>query len=332
MSTATPWLPRLAITLGEPAGIGPEIVAALAASEVSADLIAIGDRNLLQRAAQSRGIALNIADDDGQWIAERKPGSLRCIHLPISTPAVPGKLDVRNAPYVVATLARAADGCLEGEFDAMVTAPVQKSIINDAGLSFSGHTEFLADRAKCRVAMMLVAPGLRVVLATTHLPLSEVPKAITAEGLVQTLRIAYNDLRHRFGFDSPRIAVLGLNPHAGENGYLGHEEIEIISPAIAALRSEGLLIEGPLSADTAFVPAKREQVDAYLAMYHDQGLPVLKALGFGDSVNVTLGLPFIRTSVDHGTALSLAGTGRADPLSLIAATEMAIEMVAMSLV
>lgn len=326
MSAAKPWLPRLAVTLGEPAGIGPEIVAALAASEVSADLIAVGDRNVLQRAAQSRGITLDIADDDGQWIAERAPGSLRCIHLPTSTPVVPGKLDVRNAPYVVATLARAADGCLEGEFDAMVTAPVQKSIINDAGIAFSGHTEFLANRAKCRVAMMLVAPGLRVVLATTHLPLADVPKAITPEGLVQTLRIAYNDLRHRFGLESPRIAVLGLNPHAGENGYLGHEEIEIISPAIAALRSEGLLVEGPLSADTAFVPWKHEQVDAYVAMYHDQGLPVLKALGFGDSVNVTLGLPFIRTSVDHGTALSLAGTGRADPESMIAAAEMAIEM------
>ena len=330
MNTAKPWLPRLAITLGEPAGIGAEIVAALAASDVSADLIAIGDRAVLQRAAQSRGIELQIADDDGQWIADRAPGSLRCIHLPVSTTVVPGKLDVRNAPYVVATLARATDGCLEGEFDAMVTAPVQKSIINDAGISFSGHTEFLANRAKCRVAMMLVAPGLRVVLATTHLPLAEVAKAITPEGLVQTLRITYNDLRHRFGFDSPRIAVLGLNPHAGENGYLGHEEIEIITPAINALRSEGLLIEGPLSADTAFLPSKREQVDAYLAMYHDQGLPVLKALGFGDSVNVTLGLPFIRTSVDHGTALSLAGTGRAAPESMIAATEMAIEMVAAS--
>jgi 4-hydroxythreonine-4-phosphate dehydrogenase len=331
MNAAKPWLPRIAVTLGEPAGIGPEIVAALAATEVCADLIAIGDRNLLQRAAQSRGIVLNIADDDGQWIAAREPGSLRCIHLPVSTTVVPGKLDVRNAPYVVATLARATDGCLEGEFDAMVTAPVQKSIINDAGISFSGHTEFLADRAKCRVAMMLVAPGLRVVLATTHLPLADVPKAITPEGLVQTLRIAYNDLRHRFGFDSPRIAVLGLNPHAGENGYLGHEEIEIISPAIAALRSEGLLIEGPLSADTAFVPSKREQIDAYLAMYHDQGLPVLKALGFGDSVNVTLGLPFIRTSVDHGTALSIAGSGRASAESLIAATEMAVEMASISL-
>ncbi len=331
MSAAKPWLPRIAVTAGEPAGIGPDIAAALAATEINADLILIGDRQLVQRAAQAQGIALTISDDDGQWIAERQPGTMRCVHLPVSTPSTPGKLDVRNGPYVVATLARANDGCLDGEFDALVTAPVQKSIINDAGIAFTGHTEYFANRSKCRVAMMLVAPGLRVVLATTHLALADVPAAITPETIVQTLRIAYNDLRHRFGFDSPRIAVLGLNPHAGENGHLGHEEIEIIAPAIEALRGEGLLLEGPLSADTAFVPSKREQVDAYLAMYHDQGLPVLKALGFGDSVNVTLGLPFIRTSVDHGTALSLAGTGRADPLSIIAATEMAMEIISISL-
>jgi 4-hydroxythreonine-4-phosphate dehydrogenase len=331
MSAAKPWLPRIAVTSGEPAGIGPDIVAALAASEVNADLILIGDKNLVQRAAQAQDVALSIVDDDGQWIAERQPGTLRCIHMPVSVPVTPGRLDVRNAPYVVATLARVNDGCLEGEFDAVVTAPVQKSIINDAGIAFTGHTEYFANRSKCRVAMMLVAPGLRVVLATTHLPLAEVSAAITPENLVQTLRITYNDLRHRFGLESPRIAVLGLNPHAGENGHLGHEEIEIITPSIEALRGEGLLLEGPLSADTAFVPSKREQVDAYLAMYHDQGLPVLKALGFGDSVNVTLGLPYIRTSVDHGTALSLAGTGRADPASLIAATEMAMEMFSISL-
>ncbi|MEP6483030.1 MAG: 4-hydroxythreonine-4-phosphate dehydrogenase PdxA [Rudaea sp.] len=331
MSAVKPWLPRLAVTLGEPAGIGPEIVAALAATDIKADLIAIGDRNLLQRAAHSRGILLRIEEDDGQWIADRAAGSLRCIHLPISVPETFGKLDVRNAPYVLATLARAADGCLEGEFDAMVTAPVQKSIINDAGVSFIGHTEFLASRSKCRVVMMLVAPGLRVVLATTHLPLADVPQAITPEGLIQTLRILYNDLRHRFGMESPRIAVLGLNPHAGESGHLGHEEIEIITPALDALRAEGLMIQGPLPADTAFLLSKRENVDAYLAMYHDQGLPVLKALGFGDSVNVTLGLPFIRTSVDHGTALTLAGTGTADTASMIAATEMAMRMVAASM-
>jgi 4-hydroxythreonine-4-phosphate dehydrogenase len=330
--SATPrWLPRLAITPGEPAGIGPDIVAALAATDIAADLIAIGDRTLLQRAAQTHGIALTIVDDDGQWIAERKAGTLRCIHLPVSAAVTPGKLDVRNGPYVVATLARAADGCLEGEFDGLVTAPVQKSIIADAGIAFSGHTEFFAARAKCRVAMMLAAPGLRVILATTHLPLADVPQAITAESLVQTLRIAYNELRHRFGLESPRLTVLGLNPHAGENGHLGREEIDIIAPALDALRREGLLIEGPLSADTAFLPSKRAEVDAYLAMYHDQGLPVLKALGFGDSVNVTLGLPFIRTSVDHGTALSLAGTGRADSASLVAATRMAMQMCAASL-
>ncbi len=331
MSAAKPWLPRIAVTAGEPAGIGPEIVAALAASEIDADLILIGDKNLVQRAAQSQGIALTIVDDDGQWIAERKPSTLRCVHLPVSTSVTPGKLDVRNAPHVLATLARANDGCLEGEFDALVTAPVQKSIINDAGISFTGHTEYFASRSKCRVAMMLVAPGLRVVLATTHLPLADVSAAITPENLVQTLRITYNDLRHRFGLESPHIAVLGLNPHAGENGHLGREEVDIITPSIEALRGEGLLLEGPLSADTAFLPSKREQVDAYLAMYHDQGLPVLKALGFGDSVNVTLGLPYIRTSVDHGTALALAGTGRADSTSLIAATEMAMQMVAISL-
>ncbi len=331
MSAVKPWLPRLAITPGEPAGIGPDIVAALAATDIAADLIVVGDRTLVQRAAQAQGLTLHIEDDDGQWRSERRPGTLRCIHLPISVPATPGKLDVRNGPYVVATLARATDGCMEGEFDALVTAPVQKSIIADAGIAFSGHTEFLAARSKCRVAMMLVAPGLRIVLATTHLPLSEVPRAITPESLVQTLRITYNDLRHRFGLDSPRITVLGLNPHAGENGHLGHEEIEIIAPALNALRAEGLQIEGPISADTAFLPSKRENVDAYLAMYHDQGLPVLKALGFGDSVNVTLGLPFIRTSVDHGTALSLAGTGRADAASIIAATHMAIRMAAASL-
>src|ERR1700761_958951 len=228
MSAATPWLPRIAITAGEPAGVGPEIVAALAASDIRADLILIGDKHLVQRAAQAEGVALSVTDDVGQGIAERKPRSLRCIHMPVSTPVTPGKLDVRNAPYVVATLARANDGCLEGEFDAVVTAPVQKSIINDAGIAFTGHTEYFANRSKCRVAMMLVAPGLRIVLATTHLPLAEVPAAITPENIVQTLRIAYNDLRHRFGLESPRIAVLGLNPHAGENGHLGREEIDII--------------------------------------------------------------------------------------------------------
>jgi 4-hydroxythreonine-4-phosphate dehydrogenase len=246
-------------------------------------------------------------------------------------PVVPGTLDVRNAPHVLATLTRAANGCLEGEFDAIVTAPVHKGVINDAGIPFTGHTEFFAARAHSDVVMLLVAPGLRVALATTHLALSAVPAAITAASLVRTLRILNDDLRHRFGIAAPRIAVLGLNPHAGEGGHLGREEIDIIAPALAALRAEGLQLDGPLSADTAFVPAKREQYDAYLAMFHDQGLPVLKALGFGDGVNVTLGLPFIRTSVDHGTALDLAGTGRADPASMMAAAGLAAQLAARNL-
>lgn len=321
-----PFLPRLAVTLGEPAGIGAELVAALAATDLGADLIAIGDKDSLLLAAQTRSITLQLDADDGQWRRERAPGSLRYVHVPAPAPIVPGRLDVRNAPYVVDMLARAVDGGLEGEFDALVTAPVQKSVINDAGIAFTGHTEFFADRAKCDVAMLLVAPGLRVALATTHLPLAEVPAAITPAALVRILRIVHNDLRHRFRIENPRIGVLALNPHAGEGGHLGREEIDIIAPTLAALRTEGMRPEGPLSADTAFVPAQRERFDAYLAMYHDQGLPVLKALGFGDSVNVTLGLPFVRTSVDHGTALNLAGTGTADPASLIAAAKLAMEL------
>lgn len=321
-----PFLPRLAVTLGEPAGIGAELVAALAATDLAADLIAIGDKDALLLAAQTRGIALQLDADDGQWQRERAPGSLRYAHIHAPAPIVPGKLDVRNAPYVVDMLTRAADGCLEGEFDALVTAPVQKSIINDAGIAFTGHTEFFAERAKCDVAMLLAAPGLRVALATTHLSLAEVPAAIAPAALARILRIVYNDLCHRFRIENPRIAVLGLNPHAGEGGHLGREEIDVIAPTLAALRADGMRLEGPLSADTAFVPAKRARFDAYLAMYHDQGLPVLKALGFGDSVNVTLGLPFVRTSVDHGTALDLAGTGQADPASLIAAAKLAMEL------
>jgi len=321
------YLPRLAITTGEPAGIGPEIVAALAASDLPADLIAVGDKDVLLLAAQSRGIALTLEPDDSQWRSGRRAGSLRYVHVPAHAAVVPGLLNVDNAAYVVEMLARAADGSLQGEFDALVTAPVHKGIVNDAGIPFTGHTEFFATRAQCDVAMLLVAPGLRVALATTHLPLAQVPAAITASRLVEILRIVYNDLRARFRIAQPRIAVLGLNPHAGEGGHLGDEEIRIMAPILEALRGEGMQLDGPLSADTAFVPAKRALYDAYLAMYHDQGLPVLKALGFGDSVNVTLGLPFVRTSVDHGTALDLAGTGKADAASMIAAAKMAMELV-----
>ncbi|MBS0516803.1 MAG: 4-hydroxythreonine-4-phosphate dehydrogenase PdxA [Proteobacteria bacterium] len=326
-------LPRIAITSGEPAGIGPELVAALAATDVPADLIAIADRGLLTAAAAARNTVLDIEDYAAARIARRRPGALRCLHVPLRVARTPGKLDPRNGAYVIDSLARAADGCAAGEFDALVTAPVQKSAVADAGIPFTGHTEFFAERAQREVVMMLIAPdggdrALRVALATTHLPLARVPGAITRVGLVRTLTIVCEELIAKFGIAAPRVAVLGLNPHAGEAGHLGREEIDVIVPAIEQVRAAGFDIVGPLPADTAFVATQRVRFDAVLAMYHDQGLPVLKALGFGDSVNLTLGLPWIRTSVDHGTALDLAGTGQADPSSLIAATRLALQLVA----
>jgi 4-hydroxythreonine-4-phosphate dehydrogenase len=331
MATTTA-LPRIAITAGEPAGIGPELVAALAATDFAADLIAIGNADLLARAARGRGITLKMESFDGARRSARAPGSLRCIDIALAAPVCAGQLDVRNAHHVIAMLTRAADGCLHGDFEAVVTAPVQKSIIADAGIAFTGHTEFFAQRTGSDVVMLLTAPGggrldgdLRVALATTHLPLAAVPAAITREGLVRTLRILCDDLIGRFGIAAPRVAVLGLNPHAGENGHLGREEIDTIIPAIEQLRAAGFDVAGPLPADTAFLPSQLVRFDAVLAMYHDQGLPVLKHAGFGHGVNVTLGLPFIRTSVDHGTALDLAGTGRADASSMIAAAKLALE-------
>jgi 4-hydroxythreonine-4-phosphate dehydrogenase len=245
-------------------------------------------------------------------------------HVPLERPAVPGKLDPANSRYVLAILERAVQGCLSGEYDAMVTAPVQKSVINDAGIAFSGHTEFLADRARAgHVVMMLVGGGLRVALATTHLPLADVPKAITRDAVVKTLRVLDQDLRRRFRIAKPRILVAGLNPHSGESGHLGTEDAQVIAPAI---EESGVEASGPIPADTLFVPQRLKQADAVLAMYHDQGLPVLKYASFGRGVNVTLGLPFVRTSVDHGTALDLAGSGQADPGSLIEAVKLAIEL------
>jgi 4-hydroxythreonine-4-phosphate dehydrogenase len=245
----------------------------------------------------------------------------------LRAPARGGELDVANAGYVIETLERACDGCLSGEFDAMVTAPVQKSVINDAGLAFSGHTEFLAERSGADLpVMLLVADSLRVALVTTHLPLRDVADAIDAERLRATIRILHDGLSSQFGLSNPRITVLGLNPHAGEAGHLGHEEQQIIAPVIDELRATGQALIGPLPADTAFTPQHLDTTDAVLAMYHDQGLPVLKHRGFGHAVNVTLGLPIIRTSVDHGTALTLAGTGAADTGSLRAAVELAIDM------
>ena len=332
-------LPRLALTAGEPAGIGPELIAKLAASDIAADLVAVMDSALLEAAARAAGIALRIATyDPDEVVSVRAPGSLRIVPMALQVAATPGSLDPRNAAYVLATLARAADGASSGEFDAIVTAPVHKGVINEAGIRFTGHTEFFARRAGRDVVMMLVAPhgggreagggALRVALATTHLPLAAVPAAITRPALVRSLRILCDDLIARFGIAAPRVAVLGLNPHAGEGGHLGREEIDEIAPAVQQLRAAGFDVRGPIPADTAFVPGQLERHDAVLAMYHDQGLPVLKHAGFGHAVNVTLGLPFIRTSVDHRTALDIAGSGRADPGSLIAAALLAMRLTA----
>lgn len=321
-------LPRLAITAGEPAGIGPELLIKLAATSVAADLVAIGDRGLLQRAAVRCGLSIELIEDDGSAIDQRVSGTLRLRHMPLQAEEVPGQPDPANARYVLSTLSEAAEGCTAGRYDAIVTAPLQKSSINDAGIRFSGHTEFFAEYAKADVVMMLASPELRVALATTHMPLADVPAAITRASLTKVLQIVDHALRQTFGMPQPRIAVLGLNPHAGEGGHLGREEIDTIIPTMDTLREGGMQLLGPLPADTAFVPSQRAHYDAVLAMYHDQALPVLKSEAFDRTVNLTLGLPFIRTSVDHGTALDLAGSGRADPASLVAATRLAMELTA----
>jgi 4-hydroxythreonine-4-phosphate dehydrogenase len=314
--------PRIALTSGEPAGIGPDLCALSAAGIPGARLVILGDRGVLEARARQLGLPFALPEYDP---AADAPCSM--LDVPAPAPVVPGRLDPANGRHVLALLDRALDGCRRGEFAAMVTAPVQKSTINEAGVAFTGHTEYLAERTGTpRVVMMLVGGGLRVALATTHLPLAAVPAAITREGLAATLRIVDADLRRRFGIARPRILVAGLNPHAGESGHLGREEVEVISPVLASLRGEGLDLEGPLPADTLFTPRVLERADAVLAMYHDQGLPVLKHASFGHGVNVTLGLPVIRTSVDHGTALDLAGRGAIDAGSLHAALALALEL------
>ncbi len=326
--TTSPALPCIAVTAGEPAGIGPELVVRLAATDVAADLVALAAPEQLAAAAESLGVPLRLLPyDPSAPRHRRRAGELRVLPVPLRRPATPGRLDVANAAQVIEMLARAAEGAESGAFAAIVTAPVHKGIINDAGVAFSGHTEFFAERAGRDVAMMLVADELRVALATTHLPLAAVPAAITPVVLETVLRIVERDLRERFAIVEPTIAVLGLNPHAGEGGHLGREEIETIVPVLDRLGAEGMRLIGPLPADTAFLPDRLAGYDAVLAMYHDQGLPVLKHVGFGHAVNVTLGLPYVRTSVDHGTALDLAGTGRADAGSLIAATRLALTLV-----
>jgi len=301
--------PGIAVTTGEPAGIGPELCVDLLERDWDCRLVLVGDRALLERHAT------------------RALPAERVLHVPLAAPCTPGRLDPANAGYVLALLDAALDGCAAGRFDAVVTAPVHKGVINDAGVPFTGHTEYLAERTGAPLpVMMLVGGGLRVALATTHLPLAAVSAAITAQRLEGVLRILDGDLRSRFGILAPAILVCGLNPHAGEGGHLGREEIEVIEPALGRLRAAGLRLTGPVPADTAFLPERLAGHDAVLAMYHDQGLPVLKHASFGHAVNVTLGLPIVRTSVDHGTALELAGSGRADPGSLHAAVQLAIDL------
>ena len=321
-------IPRIAITPGEPAGIGPDIVLAIARQAWEAELVAICDPGLLRERAALLGldVTLDILDLE-QQPQPHQPGQLKVLPIPLTVPCQPGQLNPRNASSVVVTLHSAVEGCLNGDFAAMVTAPVQKSVINDAGIPFSGHTELLAEATDTgQVVMMLATRELRVALATTHLPLSAVPDAISETLLIDTLTILHTDLRNKFGIEQPRIAVLGLNPHAGEGGHMGLEEIDIIIPTLERLRARGMQLQGPLPADTAFNPKILENCDAVFAMYHDQGLPTLKYAGFGKAVNITLGLPIIRTSVDHGTALDLAGSGSADSGSLATALELAIEM------
>lgn len=319
---------RIAITPGEPAGIGADLLIQLVQQPQTQQLVAIADPELLQQRARQLDLPLTLVPHDPSL----QPTVTPVAHLSIVPESLPGtvtagQLDPANAAYVLACLRRAVSGCQAGEFAALVTGPVHKGIINDAGLPFTGHTEYLAGLTGTpRVVMLLTAPGLRVALATTHLPLRKVADAITRENLVSTLTIVGQDLRRLFGITQPRISVLGLNPHAGEGGHLGQEELEIITPVIDKLRDAGMDLTGPLSADTAFNPQQLDQTDVFLAMYHDQGLPVLKHYGFGQAVNVTLGLPIIRTSVDHGTALELAGTGQAQTSSLEAAIVTAVEM------
>jgi len=321
-------LPTLALTVGEPAGIGPDLAVALSRQALPCRLAVLGDADVLAQRAQLVGIALefdHLSATDA--VPPHRPGRLAVRHLPVDAPVAPGRLNAANAPHVLALLDEATDGCLAGRYDAVVTAPVHKGVINDAGIPFTGHTEYLADRSVTpRVVMMLTGGGLRVALATTHLPLRDIADAITPDLLREVISILHGDLVERFGIANPRIAVAGLNPHAGESGHLGHEEIDVIEPVLTALRNEGMDLAGPLPADTLFSRIRVDPVDAVLAMYHDQGLPVLKYASFGEGVNVTLGLPFVRTSVDHGTALDLAGSGRAEVGSLLAAITLAIDL------
>ena len=320
---------RVVITPGEPAGIGPDLVIQLAQRDWPVELVVCADGALLSERATLLGLPLSLLPYSPNESAQpQRVGTLTLLSVPLRAPVTPGELNVQNGHYVVDTLARACDGCLSGEFAALITGPVHKGIINDAGVPFTGHTEFFEERSHAaKVVMMLATEELRVALATTHLPLKDVSDAITVDLLDEVITILHHDLQTKFGIAHPHILVCGLNPHAGEGGHMGTEEIDTVIPVLNTLRAKGMNLSGPLPADTLFQPKYLDNADAVLAMYHDQGLPVLKYQGFGRGVNITLGLPFIRTSVDHGTALELAGHGKAEVGSFITALNLAIKMI-----
>jgi len=320
-------LTRITLTPGEPAGIGPDLCIQLAQQDLPCEVVVVGSEALLAERADRLGLPLRLKPFDGASTpAPHRRGELSVLPVDLIEPVQCGRLNPANSPYVLKTLNKAVKGCIDGLFDAMVTGPVHKGVINDAGQAFTGHTEYIAGITGGNPVMMLATPGLRVALVTTHLPLADVSRAITHSRLRQVICVLDHDLRCRFGIERPKILVCGLNPHAGENGYLGREEIDVITPVLDNLRQQGMNLHGPLPADTLFTPKYLLDADAMLAMYHDQGLPVLKHIGFGQAVNITLGLPIIRTSVDHGTALDLAGTGKAETGSLLYALQTAAQM------
>lgn len=323
---------RIALTPGEPAGIGPDLCIQLAQQVLPCELVVIASPELMAQRAEQLGLPLQLHNFDSQLAARpHQPGSLTLLPVELAAAVQVGRLNALNSRYVLKTITKATRGCLDGHFAAMVTAPVHKGIINDAGLPFTGHTEFIAELTGGHPVMLLATEGLRVALVTIHLPLAEVSAALTHSRLRTVIRVLEQDLRNRFHIAKPRILVCGLNPHAGEGGHLGREEIDVIEPVLESFRHQGVDVVGPLPADTLFTPKYLSQADAVLAMYHDQGLPVLKYKGFGQAVNITLGLPIIRTSVDHGTALDLAGTGQADVGSLSVALQTALMMASPSL-
>jgi 4-hydroxythreonine-4-phosphate dehydrogenase len=320
-------IPRIAFTPGEPAGIGPDLSVLLARNALPCELIAIADPGLISRRAKRLGTRVKVADCDlDQLPRPNEAGEIKILPVEIRELERPGRLDPANSRYVLETIELASRLCLSSTLDAMVTGPVHKGIINDAGIPFSGHTEYIADQIGGYPVMMLATPGLRVALATTHIPLHEISASISSARITSVLAVLHESLQNRFGIPDPHILVCGLNPHAGENGHLGREEIDAIVPALEKLRLRGMRLTGPLPADTLFTPKHLQSADAVLAMYHDQGLPVLKYAGFGRSVNITLGLPIIRTSVDHGTALDLAGSGNISTGSAEYALQVAVEM------